>query len=369
MYPTRQETAFFTHAIFQVGGYNGPDYWKDLIETGKKSQYYKPSVLFHAGSQAARTDLTKSICADVPNTDRVAIAPYMVGTFSKEAEQTLDSDDKLFRWAFGYSLQRAVSEGSTLNQTYQAAKQAKIELSVYEFNYHTTSGGGSLETRNRMITSLAGGVNVANTMLLMLKKQGIRVQNVYSLAQYGYRLQAGRAPGGRESTPEGLVRVWGTALNMRKGKERYRPSFLACSLANKVMGGDLIETVHSGANPTFQGIGKSELGERQGAGNANLDAFKGDCIWSYAFSDGKKCGLILVNLDLKESLPVELKFQGKSKGQAKCWTMAADKPSASNEFANDSPQVKIAESTVQIDSGGKLTLPPCSMQAFAWEVE
>ncbi|MBI5723744.1 MAG: sigma-70 family RNA polymerase sigma factor [Planctomycetes bacterium] len=344
---------------FMCGGFNGPDYWMDLIETGKKSPYYKPNVLFHAGSMAGLPDRTVSVCKDVPNADRVAIAPYMVGTFAKADAETLNSDEKLFRWTFSHALQRSLTEGSSLTSTYKAAKAAGKELSIYEFNFHTTMGDGPEGPRNTIVTSLAGGVNVANTMLLMLKLQGIRIQNLYSLVQYQYKYQDLR------SRTEGQVRLWGSLVNMRKGKERYRPTFLGCALANKVMGGNLVETVHTGANPIFQGAGKTE----DWRSDKTLDNFSGSCIWSYAFSDGKKRGLILVNLDLKESLPVELKFQGKPKGAMKCWTMTADNPAASNEFENEKPQVSIAESQVQLESGGKLSLPPCSMQAFAWEVE
>ncbi|MBI5723102.1 MAG: sigma-70 family RNA polymerase sigma factor [Planctomycetes bacterium] len=344
---------------FQCGGFNGPDYWKDLIETGKKSPYYKPNVLFHAGTHTSVPNETVSVCKDVPNADRIAIAPYMLAMFTKADAETLNSDEKLFRWTFSQALHRSLAEGSFLTSTYQATKAAGKELSIYEFNHHTTMGDGPDGPRNTIVTSLAGGVNVANTMLLMLKLQGIRIQNLYSLAQYDFKYQDPR------SRTEGQVRLWGTLVNMRKGKERYRPTFLGCALANKVMGGNLVETVHTGANPAFQGIGKTE----DWRSGKTLDDFSGNCIWSYAFSDGKKRGLILVNVDVKENLPVEVRFQGKPKGQAKCWTMAGDTPAASNELEKDKPQVEIVESQLQLESGGKISLPPCSMKALAWEVE
>ncbi|MBI5722756.1 MAG: sigma-70 family RNA polymerase sigma factor [Planctomycetes bacterium] len=341
---------------FQLGGFNGPDYWKDLIDAGKKSPYYKSNVLFHAGAQASHVGRAQQICKDVPNADRLAIAPYIALEFTKADAETLNSDDKLFRWVFSWALQRTLKEGSTLDGVYKATKAAGKELSIYEVNHHTSAGDGPEGPRNTIVTSLAGGVNTANTMLLMLKQQGIRIQNFYALAQFSYNYS--NQQGGK-----GVVRIWGSALNMRKGKERYRPTFLGCTLANKVLGGNLVETVHSGANPTFQGIGTAE--DRK----TKLDDFSASCIWSYAFNDGKKRGLILVNLDLKESLPVEVRFQGKPKGQMKCWTMATDNPAANNEFENEKPQVEIVESQVELQSGGKLTLPPCSMKALAWEVE
>ncbi|MBI5723531.1 MAG: sigma-70 family RNA polymerase sigma factor [Planctomycetes bacterium] len=344
--------AWNSAAHYKCGGFNGPDYWKDLISLGKTSPYYKSNVIFHAGSHANNIGVTEQICADVPNADRISIAPYMAQFLEKADVEKLDSDDKLFRWVFSWALQRTLKEDSSLNRTYAATRKAGIELSFYEVNYGA-SGDGPPEPRNTIITSLAGGVNLANTLLLMLKRQGTRIQNVFVLAQYDSKMPNG-----------GRARLSGVALTMRKGKERYRPTFLGCALANKVLGGNLVETVHSGANPTFQGAaGRSE--DRK----TSLENFSADCIWSYAFSDGKKRGLILVNLDLKDSRPVEVRFQGKPKGPVKCWTMAGDKPSASNELENDKPQVEIVESQLQLENGGKLTLPPCSMQAYAWEVE
>ncbi|MBI5724090.1 MAG: hypothetical protein HZA50_09050, partial [Planctomycetes bacterium] len=335
---------------YKCGGFNGQDFWKDLIDAAKASPHYKPNVIFHAGTQAANTGKTEQICGYVPNADRIAIAPYIAGLFDKSDAEAFDTTEKLFYWVFGWALHRSLEKESSMETTYQTTKKAGIEMSIYEINHHITMGDGPEEPRNRITTSLAGGVNVANTMLLMLKRHGVRTQNLFAFIQYAYKSKAG-----------GNVRLWGTALNMRKGRERYRPTFLACAMANKILGGDLVETVHGGANPTFHAAGRFE--------DKKPHTYDGNCIWSYAFSDGKKRGLILVNLDLKTNLPVELKFQGKPKGTATCWTMAADNPAASNEFENEKPQVEVVESQVELQSGGKLTLPPCSMKALAWEVE
>ena len=78
----------------------------------------------------------------------------------------------------------------------------------------------------------------------MMREHKLRTQCLFSLIQHKYRA------GGI-----GDVHLWGTALNMRKGHERYRPTFLACMLANKVVGGDLVETIHSKNEPVFDATG------------------------------------------------------------------------------------------------------------------
>jgi len=128
-------------------------------------------------------------------------------------------------------------------QNYDLAKAAGIELSIYEVNHHTTHGDAPAEPRNKIVTSIAGGINVANDMLLMMREHKLRTQCLFSLIQHKYRAHG-----------IGDVYLWGTALNMRKGHERYRPTFLACMLANKVIGGDMVETR---LTPRLSGIFRS----------------------------------------------------------------------------------------------------------------
>lgn len=72
-------------------------------------------------------------------------------------------------------------------------------------------------------------------MLLMLKEHQLRTLALFSLVQHSYNAHG-----------IGAVRLWGTALNMRQGNERYRPTFLACALANRVMGGRLATRLLNG---------------------------------------------------------------------------------------------------------------------------
>jgi hypothetical protein len=339
---------------YQCGGFNGPDYWHDLIQAGKTSPHYRPNVLFHAAGQAAYVGRNEGIIKDVPNADRFGVAPYIIQGFSKEeCESYLNTDAKLFRWAFAWPIRRSCDPAGAMFQNYQLARKAGMELSIYEVNHHTTHGDGPLEPRNKLVTSIGGGINVANNMLLMLKEHHLRTQCLFSLIQHSYNARG-----------IGPVRLWGTALCMRAGHERYRPTFLACATANKVLGGDLVETVHTGLDPKFQATGV--FSQREGA-----ETLKDlPVIWSYAFAEGKRRGLILVSLDVAEPRPVAVTFDGDvAGGAARCWLLTADRITDNNEFEAPQPQVEVDEERITgFRSGTQLVLPPFSMRVLAWEM-
>ncbi|MFO7956482.1 MAG: hypothetical protein R6X33_05240 [Candidatus Brocadiia bacterium] len=335
---------------YQLGGYNGPDYWESLIATGKSSPHYTPKVVFHAGGQAANSWLNGIMLERVPNADRLGLAPYIIQRFNEEDMELLDTDEKFFRWAFAWPLRRSLHEDGAMYENCRAAKEAGIELSIYEVNHHITHGDAPPAPRNKLVTSIGGGLNVANTMLLMLKEHHLRTQCLFSLVQHGYRASTG------------TVRLWGTALNMREGHERYRPTFLACMLANKVMGGDLVETAHTGQTPTFSATGV--FSRREGVETME----RLPTIWSYAFREGNRRGLILVNLDVSEPRPVALEFEGQVREEgAQWWLLSADEITANNEFEQADPRVRITEGALEdFTSGRRIQLPPHSMMALQW---
>ena len=152
---------------------------------------------------------------------------------------------------------------------------------------------------------------------------------------------------------------------MRKGKERYRPTFLACATANKVLGGDLVETNHSGAAPTFDATGPLSRKDKH-------ETMRGlPVIWSYGFADGRRRALVLVSLDTKQARPVEVRFAGEAAGGgAKSWLLTAEKITASNEYEVGEPQVTVQERAIaDFASGRQLTLPPFSLLALHWDVQ
>jgi hypothetical protein len=340
-------------AWYQCGGYNGPGYWKGLIDAGKSSPYYSPKILFHSAGQAAWSGRNAGILKNAPNADRFSVAPYLVSSLNKRDLDILDNDEKLFRWVFAKPIWRSRDPRGAMFQNYQLARKAEIELSIYEVNHHTTHGDAPLEPRNKIVTSIGGGINVANNMLMMMREHKLRTQCLFSLIQHGYRAHG-----------IGEVRLWGTALNMRKGYERYRPTFLACMLANKVIGGDMVRTVHTKDESTFDARGYFAKSDVETVSNIPV-------IWSYGFSRGNMRGLILISLDVLTSREAIVKFAGKVvDGSTASWALTADRISSSNEFEVGRPQVAVKHDSVrQFRSGSKVELAPHSMLVLSWQVE
>ena len=340
-------------AWYQCGGYNGPDYWRELIEAGKSSPYYKSGMLFHTAGQASWSGRNAGILKNAPNADRFSVAPYLVSALNKKDLEMLDTDEKLFRWVFAKPIWRSLDPRGAMFQNYDLAKAAGIELSIYEVNHHTTHGDAPVEPRNKIVTSIAGGINVANDMLLMMRRHKLRTQCLFSLIQHKYRAHG-----------IGDVYLWGTALNMRKGHERYRPTFLACMLANKVIGGDLIETIHSKNEPVFDATGYF-------ANKGNAETIRNiPVVWSYGFAEGDRRGLILMSLDVSVARPVEIAFAGKPvQNKVSLWRMRAETITANNEFETGRPQVIVAQETLNdFGQNYKIMLPPHSMTVLEWEI-
>ena len=337
---------------YKLGGYNGDDYWCDLIAAAKASPFYTSNVIFHAAGQAASSDRNEGIMRKTPNADRFSVAPYLIQSLSKEEAERMDTDEEFFRWAFAWPIRRSRHEDGSMYQNYQLAQKNGMELSIYEVNHHTTHGDGPLEPRNRLTTSIGGGLNVCNNMLQMLREHHVRAQCLFSLVQHAYNAQG-----------IGPVRLWGTALTMRKGHERYRPTFLACSTANRVIRGDLMETVHEGTDPVF--VGEGVFNRRRG-----VEKYEAPSLWSYGFADDRERGLILVNLDTAAPRPVAVAFDGEIDGAAESWLLTADGIADGNEFEEPKPLVKVREASIEdLHSGSRMDLPPFSMLALKWRVQ
>lgn len=336
---------------YQCGGFNGRDYWNDLIAAGKASPHYQSNILFHAAGQAANSWLNGNIMPRVPQADRFGVAPYIIQRISRDDMAVLETDALLFRWAFAWPMFRSLDEEGAMHKNYELAQEHDLELSIYEVNHHITHGDGPLEPRNRIVTGIGGGLNVCGNMLLMLKEHHLRTQALFSLVQHSYN-----APG------IGAVRLWGTALNMRRGHERYRPTFLACALANRVIGGRLVETVHSDDEPTFTGRGKFRSRDKV------EDYGPLPVLWSYAFRDGDRRGLVVLNIDVTEAHSVAVEFDAKVKGgTAKRWRLVGDSITANNEFEQPAAEVRLVEDTIKtFASGHRITLPAHSATALEW---
>jgi len=344
---------------YATGSFNGPDHWKDMIEVGRSSPHFKPNMVFVAGSQSASPGVTAQILRDVPNADLYAIAPYMMNGIRSDQVAMLDTPDKLYRWIYAYAIRRVLEPAGSVYRQFGTVNEAGKQLAIYEHNFHLTNpmpnqpNAVPLEWRNAFFTSIGGGINIINDALLMARERQIRAQCQFNLNQHGF--QQG-------------IRLWGFVPGLNYRDQRYRPTFLAQETANKVIGGDLVTTVHTGANPTFSATGFFEetRREKQVTTYENIPA-----LWSYAFKEGTRCGLVLFNLDTQKAQTVELKFAGPvAGGKAVAWRLAADSIAANNEREAPEPQVTIHEETLEgFVSGRTVALPPFSMLGIEWRME
>ena len=319
---------------YKVSSYDGPDYWEGLIRRAKDSPHYKDNVTFVMGT--ANIDV-------VPSADRVMRrAPYIIHNLPQEELDRHETPEDLYRWVFGYALLQNTFGGS-ITDTAQKVLAAGKELAIYEVNYHATNPDDTLATRNEIVTSVAGGVNLMNSMLSMVKLHHVRTQCFFTFMGQYYQ-----------------TRLWGGVICTRRGSQRYRPTWLGLMLANKVLGGDLIETAHTGKDPKFTAVGKP------GRKWAKVAEQQFPCLYSYAFRQQDKRGLVLVNLDLTGPQTVELRFPEDAAGAARTWLLNGPTFRANNEPEHEA-QVHITEGTIaDFRSGQSVTLPPCAAMAIEW---
>ncbi len=335
-------------SAFRFGGYSVKgEYWNDLFAAGKASPYYTDKIRFQAAGQAVYVGRNVNIARQTPLADGFAVAPYIIHDMSKE--QAKLPDDQLFLWAFGYPWYQG-HYGYMAENFAKVTKQFGKELALYEVNHHITGGDAPAEPRNRIVTSVGGALNVINWMLMMLERQHVRVQNFFTLAQFGYRMRGGET-----------VRLWGAVISMKRGEERYRPTFLALMLANKVLFGDLVRVRKSGADPTWLCAHTYVKKQQQ-------KQFRVPYIHAYATREGARRGLILLNLHPSAALPAAVSLPAPPKpGTARCWTLSGPSIAANNEPEHE-PQVRVLEQPLPgFSASSKLTLKPHSMTVIRWE--
>jgi hypothetical protein len=352
----------FGNELYNFGGYGGPDYWHDLIEAGKSSPYYDPEkVFFTMGHQGKALDYAQ-------NSDGFSVGGYICWGFTRQQyREYLNSDEKLFHWAYAWALREVLDPQSRQNHHFRRAQELGIELAMYEGTYHTNFGNGPSEPRNRLVTSAAGGVNYVNRMLLQLKHHKMRRQCMFTTIGRGLSFPKSGAFG---SSQAGFVRVWGNIIKLDCDDVRIRPGYLALEAINHAISGNLVRTVHQGPQPTFTFTGTfPSIRDLSGDGRQITPETCKDLplFFSYAFADGPQRSLVLVNLDLARPRPVKVVFPGSVHGQAaRKWWLESDSPAANNELEHE-PQVHPRQAVIDdFASGSLVTVPPHSLLVLVW---
>jgi hypothetical protein len=310
---------------------------EDAAAYGRRANRVFTALRGAAGADAGRFDLVVGGFISMPErnpallgaarqANTLTIAPYLMHSVTEWG-----NDDEL------YGPLMAEPEEMSREGVVQAAQASAggRQLAVYEVNLHTTEGTIPQAVLDRFTPSAAAGVAVAGHMLRMMRDHGVRDEMFYSLPQFDFKRTDGK-----------LVRLWGGVVEMG-GRER--PQLLAETLANRVMGGNMVRVEVSGENPTSD-VPAGNDGVRL-RGFHEMDA--------YGFEEGRRHGLIVFNYGLHQTRRVSLEGPGLNSG-AKLWRLVSPGPGANNEGM---PQVTIREERF---GGGELEMPPCSMAVLEW---
>jgi hypothetical protein len=288
------------------------------------------------GGQAEWPDRNAKILAAATGYDTLALAPYLMYSVNDAS-----SPEKLFLPLFAQPEQ--MSRDGIMRQNADALFTAgHANLAIYETNLSTTRGTISQQQLDSFTPSLGAGLAVADHMLLMLRELGARTQMLFSLSQFQFR---------RDDHKN--VRLWGAVVDMGNTNLK-RPQFLALALANSVLRGDLLQTTQSGANPTWN----------QPRANDNVALDNAHEIQSFAFADGNQLALIVFNFSLDQPRTIRVTGPNSMHGEVQRSELTAASPSATNE---DSDNVRIVNSTVNVPSQSGVTIAPHSMTVFKWQ--
>jgi len=314
---------------------------EDPAAYGRRSNMVFAAFRAAAGSDAGRYDLVvgsqayfpernAGLLAAATQANSLAIAPYMMLGITRWG-----NDDEL------YGPLMAQPEQMSREGIVQATKASAggRQLAVYEVNLHTTGGTATEAVLDRFTPSAAAGIAVTGHMLRMMRDDGVRDQMLFALPQYRFK------------RPDGtLVRLWGSVVEMG-ALGRKRPQFLAESLANRAIQGDLVKVEVTGEDPVHD----------QPEGNDGVHLRGVHELDAYGFQNEKDHGLIVLNYGLHQARRISLEGPGLAANiKVKLSRMVSSGPGDTNETTT---QVRVKEEGFD---GKELTLAPCSMAVLEW---
>jgi hypothetical protein len=311
---------------------------EDAAAYGRRANRVFSVMRAAAGADARQFDLVVGTFISMPERNQallgaakqansLAIAPYLMHSVTEWG-----NDDELYGPLMAQP--EEMSRGGRVKATQTSA--GGRQLAVYEVNLHTTEGTAPQTVLDQLTPSAAAGVAVTGHMLRMMRDHGVRDEMLFSLPQLRFKRSDGT-----------LVRLWGSVVEMG-GRER--PQLLAESLANRVMGGNMVRVEVGGEDPTHN----------QPAGNDGVRLNGVHEIDAYAFEEGRGHGVIVFNYGLHQTRRVSLEGPGLKAG-ADLWRLVSSGPGASNE---ETPQVALRKERFE---GRELEMPACSMAVLEWQ--
>ena len=280
---------------------------------------------------AASTWTNQQLLAVSTKHDSIDIAPYLLFSANNEAQATmfgaLFAEPELFE-----------NPGGEVYTNLSAAASAPTptNLNVYETNLGTMVGNITQAQLNALAPSVGAGIAHADHMLQMMR-QGVKYQNAFALPQWEF----GRTDGSQ-------VKMWGIVVDMGTTNRR-RPQFLTEAMANSVIGGNMLQTAQTGANPTWN----------QPLSSDNVQLNGAHYLQSFAFQNGSTVSTILFNLNQTTALPVT--FSG---ANAPSGTVEMTQITSANITDNNEDSTLVQPTTQTLNSFNPATgisLPPFSM--------
>ena len=319
----------------------------ELFGIAKATPYYDPSKFdFILGVQVVNPYRGMQTHNASSTHDTIAIAPYIA-----YGVDNYTTDEELFGPLFAEPewWTRPMSPGATTfpgGQTRRLVDSIRsssrpVAIAVYETNVSTAEGAISQQALDEFTPSLGAGLAVGSLMLTVQRDFGARDINLFCI--YGYAF-------GRRDGKNALM--WGVFRDIGV-TGRKRPQYLAAQLINEISTGSVLQTTHSGDDPTWNQVPMNRI-EYYGAHD----------LQSFAFADGYRRGLIVFNFHRTDSLDVNFTGPNAPAGEVTMKVLTASSPRATNE---NGETVAVTTTTLpSFDPAANLTLPPYSMTVLEW---
>jgi alpha-L-arabinofuranosidase len=340
----------WNNVTFPGNSINNPIAYGNRVTTiygaAKSSPYYSASNFdLVMGSFVVNSWLTGQEAANASNYDSISVAPYMFGTFNDTS-----STQNIFGPMFAEPEMWDSSPTGYMYLQAQAATAAGKNLVDYEENLSTQSGTASQSYVNSTVPSVAGGVTMADHMLLQMRDLGVKTQNVWALP--GYSNVFTNSNGGSETSP-----VYGTVIDMGGQSNLQRPVFLAEKLVNSAILPSMLGITVSGANPTWnQPLSTNDSVQLSGAHQ----------LQSFAFTDGGiNRSVVVVNLNLTTALPVTFSGANAPTGSVTVSQLTSANLTDTNE--NGSVVSPTSTTVANFQPATSYSLPPFSVTVFQWQ--
>jgi len=320
---------------------------KEIFVAARSSPYYVANKFdLVLGTFTVNPDWTQKELASSGGYDSTAVAPYTFDRFDDAS-----SDEAIFGPMMAEpEMLDSRSSGYMVKQA-KAARSAShpANLSVYEVNLATSIGKASQTDIDRTVPSMGAGLALIDHMLLMMRDLGVTTQSVWSLPGYSNNF-ANSSDHKPEKTPLfGVVVDMGGATNLR------RPQYLAEQLANTAILPTMLQTRVTGANPTW---------DQKLSANDDVRIDGAHDLQTFAFADGQRRSLIVLNLSRTESIPMRFSGDGEPSGTVQISRLTSEKITDNNE---EQAHVATTDNVVHgFNPRSSNVLPPFSMTVYTW---